>query len=587
MPRPPLEARLSDPGFSPGRKDFAELFAVLLGDDEALADKAHAALAKGGSAAAKAGIALTDVPERKAHRVARLLGVLGGEEARAHLEKRLALSVGKERRWVATSLAKVWPEGSEGPLLAVLESANGSEDVRAFVQALGKVGGARTVAALDKITATDPETVRVIEKARVLLARTQARPTEGQRISVDLSRPLGKVTVRLTCREGLESLLADEVVARARRTSKPVATGKGYVTVAHEGSLQPLAQVRTALSIGFEIDAFSGTDKGLAERVTEFVTSKAMLALVRNLEGETGKPTRFRLVLAGHGHARAIRFEVAKLVAATGAPLVNDPTASDFTITVEERGPRLFALVEPKNMEDTRFAWRSRDVPAASHPTIAAALARLSRPSPDDVVWDPFCGSGLELVERAKVARAVAVVGTDVSEDALAAARENVRASGVDNVILELGDSRTHTIPRGLTTVITNPPLGRRVLRGEHADVVSHVLRRVGEALPHGGTLVWVSPSRGFDKVAEGAGLVLERGLDVDLGGFMGRIEVRRKDESIARTDPEHRGGGRPRGDDEGDDEDEGESDDFEIVVSTPSTPSTKGSAPSTRGKRK
>jgi tRNA G10 N-methylase Trm11 len=232
-------------------------------------------------------------------------------------------------------------------------------------------------------------------------------------------------------------------------------------------------------------------------------------------------------------------------------------------------------------MEDTRFAWRSRDVPAASHPTIAAALARLSRPSSDDVVWDPFCGSGLELVERAKVARAVAVVGTDVSEDALSAARENVRASGVEGVILELGDSRTSTIPRGVTTVITNPPLGRRVLRGEHADVVSHVLRRVGEALPNGGTLVWVSPSRGFDKVAEGAGLVLERGLDVDLGGFMGRIEVRRKDASVGRTEHEHRGGVRSKaqGDDDSD-EDDG-SDDFEIVVSSPSGPA----AP--RGKRK
>jgi hypothetical protein len=117
--------------------------------------------------------------------------------------------------------------------------------------------------------------------------------------------------------------------------------------------------------------------------------------------------------------------------------------------------------------------------------------------------------------------------------------------------------------------------------------VVSHVLRRVGEALPHGGTLVWVSPSRGFDKVAEGAGLVLERGLDVDLGGFMGRIEVRRKDASVARTESP-RGGGSSSAPGEYDDDDDGDDDgDFEIVVSTPSAPTPKGAGPSPRGKRK
>jgi len=75
---------------------------------------------------------------------------------------------------------------------------------------------------------------------------------------------------------------------------------------------------------------------------------------------------------------------------------------------------------------DERFAYRTETVAASSHPTIAAALVRLVPPREDDVVWDPFVGSALELIERARLGPYRALHGTDVDEGALEAARANL-----------------------------------------------------------------------------------------------------------------------------------------------------------------
>lgn len=541
MPRPPLLQRLSDHGFTPGRRDVAPLLALLVGEDEAVAKRAEAALVRAGAGAADSVIAFAEAePRPEAYRLARLLGALGGEPARAYLARRLRDGEGKERRWAATSLAKVSPADAEEPLLEALGALGADargEDVRALVQALGKVGGPATLRALDRLPAPDPETARVIEKARLLVTRTASRAEPRGEIGFDLEAPRearGRVSLRFTCREGLESVLAEELGACGPRT-QVMATGRGFVSVVHTGPLREVLAARTALSLAFEVDAYSpptdAPDGGLPARVAAFLTSPAVLDVVatgggagRGARGEA----RFRLVLTREGAGRAAVFEVARRVAASGAPLVNDPTKSDWTFTVSERGDRLVALLEPKHVQNTRFSYRTRDVPAASHPTIAAAIARMSAPSARDVVWDPFCGSGLELIERARLGPARALVGTDVDPRAIEAALENARGAGV-SVDARQGDAREVPCPAGLTTVLTNPPLGRRVLPGEHEALLVAVLQRVGAALQPGGRLVWISPSRRLDPVADAAGLALQRAFDVDLGGFRGRLEIRVK----------------------------------------------------------
>ena len=164
-------------------------------------------------------------------------------------------------------------------------------------------------------------------------------------------------------------------------------------------------------------------------------------------------------------------------------------------------------------------------MPAASHPTIAAALARIAGTRDDDVVWDPFVGSGLELIERARLGPYPALHGTDVDETALEAARANFARAGLEGVHLAHADA-TMQAPRGVTLAITNPPMGRRVARGELAPLLDRFLHNVARALAPGGRLVWLSPmpERTRGRLEE-EGLTIDVARPVDMGGFRAELQ--------------------------------------------------------------
>ena len=114
-----------------------------------------------------------------------------------------------------------------------------------------------------------------------------------------------------------------------------------------------------------------------------------------------------------------------------------------------------------------------------------------AEPRDGERVWDPFFGSGVELVERARRG-ACTLIGTDIDNEALAAAKANLAAAGV-TATLANGDARTHA-PGPVDLIITNPPLGSRV----HVDagaLLVEALPNFARALAPGGRLVWITPS--------------------------------------------------------------------------------------------
>jgi 23S rRNA G2445 N2-methylase RlmL len=229
---------------------------------------------------------------------------------------------------------------------------------------------------------------------------------------------------------------------------------------------------------------------------------------------------RYRIAWAGGGHRRAVTWNVARAVSRRAPELVNDPTASLWELVIETRGRSVEAALAPRAIDDPRFAWRRGDVPAASHPTIAAALARLAGARADDVVWDPFVGSGAELVERALLGPARELRGTDVDARALEVARENLAAAGV-TATLERADALA-VEPRGVTLVVTNPPMGRRASREPGlADTLDRFVAHAAAVLVPGGRLAWIAPWPSRSRAAAArASLVLDRALPVDMGGF-------------------------------------------------------------------
>jgi hypothetical protein len=132
---------------------------------------------------------------------------------------------------------------------------------------------------------------------------------------------------------------------------------------------------------------------------------------------------RYRLNFVGKGHQRAAVRLFANQIYALCPEILNDARNVTWTMDIYpgKRGPSV--ELRPNLTPDPRFAYRRRDVPAASHPQLAACMARLAGRMENEIVWDPFCGSGLELIESALLGGVRAIHGTDLSEEAITIAQ--------------------------------------------------------------------------------------------------------------------------------------------------------------------
>jgi len=524
-----LAAELAKPSFTPGQRDAPALALLIAGGDEPAATRAVPAIAKLGDAACAAlDGAFANADDGAQARLVAALGVLaraGHEAARATVLARLGDPAVRVRRAAIVALGKLAALGDDlahgddarAALLARWDAPDVTADERrALAEALGKLGGE---AALARLRALEPggdlELARRRDRALLMADRSAKRDTAST-IATDVTPP-APVTLRLGCKGGLAPMLVDELAALGVRA---VAVTDAAVQLDHAGPIAPLFASRLwshlAVRLPLDVPRAASPDR-LADAVVRAMTAPAMRALLR---AWTRGPIRWRLGFA-KGHRRAVVWRVARDVTAAAPELVNDPTATTWDVLVDDDARTL--ELATRRLDDPRFAWRVAEVPAASHPTVAAALARIAEARPDDRVWDPFCGSGAELVERARLGPWRALIGSDVDEAALAATRLNAASAGVA-IELAQGDARTYT-PGPVDLVISNPPLGSRV-QLDAAGLLAEALPNFVRQLAPGGRLVWITPSpRRTTPVAEGLGLVRTRAIVVDLGGVRGQLE--------------------------------------------------------------
>ncbi len=508
-------SRIRDPGYTPATRDLDELLELLDGEEEQ-AEAVERCVARAGLVAGLAALdclPLARPPGRA--RLMRLVGRVAGKEPDARLHEALRAGVHdadlKTQRYAVGSIGRAQVPDCEAALLGLWADAP-LELKRALAEALGKIGGEPALGLLRTVEETDPELTRRVRRAIVMLGRTIGRDRPA---GIALDRRLPCVTLCvLRSRPGLAEIVAEQIAAVA----SPEVLGPAEVAVRWQGSLGELLVARSVLEVALPIPLAGGGD--LEQQILDALTATDVIEL---LSAWTVGTPRFRLHWEGAGHRRAHTWQIAHDLAARTELVINDPAGAAWEIVVREGRKDLLAIA--RGFDDPRFAYRRLDVPGTSHPTVAAALAHVAGARNDDVVWDPFVGSGLELIERARLGPYRSLVGSDSELRALAAARENLAAAAVP-ALIEQADARTHR-PAGVTLVLTNPPMGRRSLREKGlADLLDAFLANVSATLTTDGRLVWLSPFPARTAAtARGLGLHVERIATVDLGGFEAELQ--------------------------------------------------------------
>jgi SAM-dependent methyltransferase len=337
-------------------------------------------------------------------------------------------------------------------------------------------------------------------------------------------------------------------------------------------TLSDLLKLRCFDSLGFSLGLTK--DKTFAA-IADLATSPIAQHL---LETFTEGPIRYRLDFSNAGHQRAAVRELATLIYKKSPDLLNGGGDTPWTFEIHSTNRAHRVELVPKIIPDPRFAYRRRDIPAASHPPLAASMARLSlrsssawegerlrEPSPSassnfpttskskssspigashvnprrnrrdetltsrvpigagnialqEIIWDPFCGSGLELIERSLLGGVKKIIGTDLSPVALQIAQQNFAAANLTGIQSEfvVSDFRNFD-PGPVSVIITNPPLGRRVPIPNLSQLIADLFETAARHLVPGGQLIFVNP---INIAPRSPALQRELSQLVDFGGF-------------------------------------------------------------------
>jgi len=181
-------------------------------------------------------------------------------------------------------------------------------------------------------------------------------------------------------------------------------------------------------------------------------------------------PASFRFDAAGHRSAGFRRLADA-LASSTGLPYDQDD--GDLVLRFRRAAERpdgwdMLVRLSTRPLSDR--PWRVRNFPGAANATVAAAMARLTRPRPGDRVANLMAGSGTLLVERLLAGPARLAVGVDRDRAVLEDCRENLAAAGLgDRALLLAGDVADDAwLARGpYDVLLADPPWGTLV--GDHA----------------------------------------------------------------------------------------------------------------------
>jgi precorrin-6B methylase 2 len=515
-----LDRCLREPGYTPPVRALEALVAALLEVTEEQLQPLARSLVRAGAPALS--VALTALGTRPAEQRPRLIGLLArfaSELADAALYPALLSALDEplveSRKLAARGLGKLADARAEPRLLEALDRATGAER-KNIVDALAAVGTQASASRLSALRSDDPDLERRRARAQLSIERRTARAEPG---SLAFDRPLGSpFRIALTCRKGLADLLCDELSQRWQ----PERRSAERVDVMHAGTLGELLVARTALELALVLAPAPAQHAPPQWRMAQALSQPETLAALRCW---TNGVPRFRVSWTEGGHHRALSWALARELRERTTEIVNDSHAARWTLRAAPDASGELLLV-PRLDPDPRFGYRRADVPAASHPTIAAALARFAGSQADEVVWDPFVGSGLELIERARLGPVRELWGTDLDPRALAAARRNLDAAGIPGAQLVLGDALSFS-PPSPSLIISNPPMGRRVARdGSVGDLLERFVAHAANVLRPGGRLVWLSPvGKRTERRARELGLALISGPEVDLGGFTATLQ--------------------------------------------------------------
>lgn len=315
---------------------------------------------------------------------------------------------------------------------------------------------------------------------------------------------------------GIEGVLAREIADSGGRSSE---RRRGIVFFEWPGDVQAALQLGTAEDV-FALVArqkVSLQKDGLREieaLVGRASAWDAALDALHAVRPRRGQRMRFRVVVqrrsGGQRYVRKVVEERVRQAVARRFPSWK-AVAEDGLLEVwilEEGGEVLCGLrLSDRTMRHRTY--KNSTIAASLRPVVARAMVMMTQPCEEDVFLDPMCGAGTLLVERGECARYRQLLGGDVREEALAAARSNI-GPRYKPIELRVWDACNLPLDSGsVGAAACNLPFGKKVgSRSELADLYARCVPELRRVLTPGAAAVLLTSERALmERILQGAEL--------------------------------------------------------------------------------
>jgi len=306
------------------------------------------------------------------------------------------------------------------------------------------------------------------------------------------------------CPRGLEPVLAQELTDLGAADVKPTAGGvafAGPLTLCYRVNLESRIASRVLLRIAESSyrDEHDVYDAAHAIRWQDWFTPQQRIKV--KVSAHRCPLTSLDFVTLRVKDAVCDRFQYAR-----GRRPSVDTHAPDILIAVYLDSAQCTFYLDTSGEPLFKRGWRKSAGEAPIRENLAAGVLRLSKWTPDTLLYDPMCGSGTFVVEAVLMARRVApgigrrfafekllsydprtadqlraelkaaerpgapglIHAADVSSQALTSIAANLTIAGCsDLVTLREGDARQLPAPADTGLLVTNPPYGHRMGESE------------------------------------------------------------------------------------------------------------------------
>jgi hypothetical protein len=394
-----------------------------------------------------------------------------------------------------------------------------------MILALGMIGGADSASVLEALVPKTGEESEALAKARDRVS-VVVSDTRKQRTS------LGGREVELHCAPGQEAVLCDSFEAVLGQRPKMVQNGSVRTPL---DALCDLHQVRSWREWLVCID-----DRSLADRSDGCCEQAGLELLLAGLDVcnalySDAPLSRYRIELKGKEVSHASRRKLIKqwvsALTKQRPHFANSPSHYEVELRLQRAKTKVGLFLKLTEEPDARFDYRQSDVPAAMHPATAAGIVQMAKRKRErGRVLDPFCGCGTLLFERSRSGIPFGeLVGSDISGNAVEAAKANLDHSGEKGLTFRRGDVRSVRLEGRFDELISNLPYGIRT--GSHEkniDTYQALFDRLPEWMNDGASITLVTQEIDlmqslFDQSRQVRLLKLHR---VDTGGLQPGVFV-------------------------------------------------------------